>query len=142
MKSIPETPSAVVIRTDFADTPAWQQLCAAISAPHSAYGFKANVEYFDDQSYAGITAETVRPLLPKNSNRTFIFLVDSIAISDPEHPILVVDLETEAVRTFRVIPGEMWAIENNLSLMNMIFEEFAIAVDDDGVFRGFQCQPE
>jgi hypothetical protein len=28
-------------------------------------------------------------------------------------------------------------IENNLSLANMDFEEFAEAVDPDGVFRGF-----
>ncbi|WP_442923357.1 DUF6924 domain-containing protein [Methylomonas sp. LL1] len=35
----------------------------------------------------------------------------------------------------------MWAIENNLSLMNMIFEEFAIALDD-GIIRGFPDQPE
>ena len=28
-------------------------------------------------------------------------------------------------------------MENNLSLFNMDFFEFADAVDDDGVFRGF-----
>ena len=38
-------------------------------------------------------------------------------------------------------PLLMWAIENNLSLMNMIFEEFAIALDD-GIIRGFLDQPE
>lgn len=29
-------------------------------------------------------------------------------------------------------------VENNLSLANMGFEEFADAVDEDGVFRGFR----
>ncbi|MDH6214469.1 hypothetical protein M2283_001752 [Streptomyces pseudovenezuelae] len=33
--------------------------------------------------------------------------------------------------------AELWSIENNLSGANMDFEEFADAVDDDGVFRGF-----
>jgi hypothetical protein len=36
----------------------------------------------------------------------------------------------------------MWNIENNLSLANMIFDEFAMAVNHDGVFRGFPGQPE
>jgi hypothetical protein len=31
----------------------------------------------------------------------------------------------------------MWGIENNLSIANMDFEEFAENVDDDGIFRGF-----
>jgi hypothetical protein len=38
---------------------------------------------------------------------------------------------------FRVVPQEMWAVENNLSLGNMDFKEFADAVGQDGVFRGF-----
>jgi len=29
-------------------------------------------------------------------------------------------------------------VENNLSLANMDFEEFADSVDADGVFRGFE----
>jgi hypothetical protein len=32
----------------------------------------------------------------------------------------------------------MWEVENNLSIANMGFEEFANAVDKDGIFRGFQ----
>jgi hypothetical protein len=31
----------------------------------------------------------------------------------------------------------MWGVENNLSVSNMGFEEFADKVDQDGVFRGF-----
>ena len=38
---------------------------------------------------------------------------------------------------FRAIPSEIQGIENNLSLANMSFEDFARAVDGDGVFRGF-----
>jgi hypothetical protein len=33
--------------------------------------------------------------------------------------------------------SEIWAVENNLSLGNMDFEDFAGAVDANGVFRGF-----
>jgi hypothetical protein len=57
--------------------------------------------------------------------------------ADPEHPVLALDLYSDPGRTLRVIPSEMWGVENNLSLANMDFEEFADAVDKDGVFRGF-----
>jgi hypothetical protein len=46
-------------------------------------------------------------------------------------------LYTEPGRTFRVIPGEIWGVENNLSLANMDFAEFADSTDRDGLFRGF-----
>jgi hypothetical protein len=35
------------------------------------------------------------------------------------------------------IPSEIQSIENNLSLANMDFEEFAESADKDGIFRGF-----
>jgi len=50
---------------------------------------------------------------------------------------MVMDLSTERGRAFRVIPSEIEGVENNLSLANMDFEEFANAADPDGVFRGF-----
>jgi hypothetical protein len=56
-----------------------------------------------------------------------------------EHPVAVVDLWHRPGRTFRVIPSQMWSIENNLSISNMDFFEFADAVDDDGIFRGFRA---
>jgi hypothetical protein len=35
------------------------------------------------------------------------------------------------------LPSQIQAIENNLSIANMDFEDFADSVDADGVFRGF-----
>ncbi|WP_405166656.1 hypothetical protein OG203_17100 [Nocardia sp. NBC_01499] len=37
----------------------------------------------------------------------------------------------------RVIAEELWSIENNISLADMDWDEFASAADDDGIFRGF-----
>lgn len=39
-------------------------------------------------------------------------------------------------RTVRVLPDQVWAIENNVSSANMNFAEFVDAADKDGVFRG------
>jgi hypothetical protein len=50
---------------------------------------------------------------------------------------IVVDLYENSGSEFRAIPSMIQGIENNLSIANMDFEEFANAVDESGVFRGF-----
>jgi hypothetical protein len=37
----------------------------------------------------------------------------------------------------RVVAMALWAVELNISLANMDWEDFEAAADDDGVFRGF-----
>jgi hypothetical protein len=51
-------------------------------------------------------------------------------------PLLVVDLYVERGRQFRAVAAQIAPIDNNLSIANMDFEEFAELVDDLGVFRG------
>jgi hypothetical protein len=55
-------------------------------------------------------------------------------------PLVAVDMHDEPGRWFRVVPGRISSVENNLSLANMHFGEFADHVDPDGVFRGFLGQ--
>jgi hypothetical protein len=64
-------------------------------------------------------------------------VVDRITIASPEFPVLVIDLYADRGRTFRAIPSQIQSIENNLSIANMDFFEFADHVDLDGIFRGF-----
>ena len=127
------------MRTDFSDEAAWKRVCAAISEPavdEPVDGFEANVEFVSDPEFEGLKPELLPELMPDDS-QTFAFIVDHITIDEPEHPVLVVDLYNEPGRTFRTISSKMWAVENNLSIGNMGFEEFAEAVGRDGVFRGF-----
>ena len=135
MKNIPETKNALVLRTDFSDDEAWRSICAAIQQPVGE--FRAYVDFISDPAYKDLAAETLVSLIPANSQHTFIFVVDHVTLSAPERPILVIDLFAERGRTFRAIPSEMWGVENNLSLANMDFADFADAVDPDGIFRGF-----
>lgn len=135
VKHIPETTDALVLRTDFSDAAAWKSVCAAIRNPVTQ--FLATVEFVSDPAFDGIPEDQLPSLIAEASNRTFMFVVDRTTLSQPEHPILVMDLYTEPGRTFRVIPSEMWSIENNLSIANMDFDEFAESADEDGVFRGF-----
>ena len=135
MKHIPGTQNALVLRTDFSDAAAWEAICAAIQKPVGA--FKAFVDFVNDSEYNSIAIEQVLELIPPDSNHTFMFIVDRIALSQADHPILVVDLNEERGRTFHVIPSQMWDVENNLSLAILDFADFADAVDKDGIFCGF-----
>ena len=52
------------------------------------------------------TAQLV-DLARKANDLTFAFLVDRVTLTDPERPVLVVNLYGDPGRTFRVIPREM-----------------------------------
>ncbi len=123
------------MRTDFSDEPAWQSICLDIQKPVGE--FQAHVDFLSDLEYNSLTIKQLAALVPQDSDHSFIFIVDQIALSHPERPILVVDLDDEPMRTFRVIPAQMWSVENNLSIANMDFSDFADAVDQDEIFRGF-----
>jgi hypothetical protein len=137
MKPIPQTANALVLRTDFSVQAAWTAICETILKPVGIFRFRANVEFLDDAEYAGIDKNQLLALIPRNYNHNFIVVVDQIAISRPDHPLLIIDLYEGSGNEFRALPSQIQGIENNLSIANMDFEEFAGAVDQDGIFRGF-----
>jgi hypothetical protein len=141
---------ALLVRTDFTDDDAWDQVRAEATREYGPDGFQANVEPVSDLQWAGATWESVKAAAPVDDDGPrVLFIADNITVASPEHPILVVDLDDKilsvaefpeiADRTpFRCIPSELWGVENNLSISNMDWEEFASDVGDDGVFRGFE----
>lgn len=136
MMNFPDTNDSLVIRTDYSDAAAWDALCEAIAAP-TEDGFQANVRFVSDPSLAGMDIGRIVESWSDRQHRSFVFVADSIALRHPEHPVLVIDLHDGGGRAFRVIPSEAWSVENNLSLGNMDFHEFADSADADGIFRGF-----
>lgn len=137
MKPIPNTENALVLRTDFSNQAAWEAIRSKIQKPVGLLRFRANLEFLDDPAYAGITKNDLLGLIPENYDHTFIVVVDQTAVTRPGNPLLVVDLVEKSGNEFRADPTMLQSIENNLSIANMDFEEFAGHVDPDGVFRGF-----
>jgi hypothetical protein len=148
MKDLPQTENALVLRTDFSDDSTWESICAAIKEPVGE--FRAYVDCISDPEYDGLTVDQLITLAPRYDDMTveqlatlgrndpvFVFIVDRIALSQPDHPILVVDLLDEPGLTFRVIPSELYGVENNLSIGNLTVREFADNADKTGIFRGF-----
>ena len=136
MKQLPKTENPLVLRTDFSNQTAWEEIRREIQKPVGIFQFRAYVEFVDDTAYQDITKEQLLQLVPKDYEHSFVVLVDKVAISQPEFPLLIVDLYAEPGREFRAIPSQIQGIENNLSIANMGFYEFAELVDEDGIFRG------
>jgi hypothetical protein len=136
--TLPDTGESLVIRTDYSDDAAWDAVRAAMRARTPVDGFRANVAFVSDPSFDGLDVEQIIAHLPPDRRDSFVFVVDAATLRDPEHPVLVVDLYEHRGRTFRVIPSSAWSVENNLSLANMDFGDFAESADPDGVFRGFR----
>src|SRR5262245_15277126 len=102
MKPLPKTKHSLVLRTDFSDDAAWDAICVAIQEPNEE-GFKAYVDCISEPAYAGLTVEQLVVSAPKGGDHRFAFLVDRVALTNSEWPILVVDLCDEPGRSFRVI---------------------------------------
>jgi hypothetical protein len=134
--SIPTSENGLLIRTDFSNQSAWDRLIGAAREPGDIFMF--NMEVVDDRANSGITVEQVMAGLPEDYPHSFMVVADSAAISQPDHPLLVVDLLEQRGRQFRAIASVISQIDSNLSIANMGFEEFAALVDAGGVFRGIE----
>ena len=157
---LPTTPDVPVVRTDFSDQEAWERVKAGISW-QTPDEFEANVTYVDDPAFAGLTAAELLESWPDRASHSLLLVVDETTIRSAEHPILVVDPDDDddedededdeddededdedddgsdrpAFRSFRAVPHTIQEIENNLSIANMDWEDFADDIDDDGVRR-------
>ena len=143
-----------VIRTDFSDVGKWEHIREQIGAPQKDGDneFFAYVKYVDDKKYRDQAPKDLVLSLPDTCMHMFCFVVDLESIQNQDHPILVVgfypsdgesfdrpprNTPLSDIATFQALPSQIQGIENNLSIANMDYEEFADSVDSDGVFRGF-----
>jgi hypothetical protein len=166
--SFPTSFAPPLVRTDFSDEAAWQAIRAAIlTVPPELAGAMGMMNFMnagdednedsdddeddeaeldapwfvniiDDPRFADLSTENVLAQLPSEGTNACLFIVDRQTMSDPDHPILVVDLLEGGSRTFRTIPAQVWAIGSNLPIANMGWEDFAEHVDEQGVFRGHE----
>jgi hypothetical protein len=132
MDKCPEDCS-LVVRTTFEDNAAWVKIKTALEKK-TVEGFQANLYFysmpvFNNSSIADVKAAVL------SAGLDFCFIVDKASLVHPENAILALDCEEG--RYFRVIPAEVWSVENNLSICNMEFADFLGAVDGQNVFRGF-----
>ena len=130
----------LVIRTDFTDEDAWDQVVGELRAPR--VNDDPSCPYLiSDPRYAGAPAERVlqdvHAALPDwdPSLPGAIFIADSNTMHEKGHPLLAVSTEwdgepftedeEESVTQFRLLPNAAVEISLNLGTGNMDFDDFA-----------------
>lgn len=127
---------SLLVRTDFTSEDAWQVVSDEATRTYED-GFQAYAEPVSDPAFEGAGWETVRAAVPANDEgASVLFVADRTTLTSEDHSILVVDLMDDDNQPFRCIPSELWAIDNNLNISNLDWEDFADKTDEDGVYRG------
>ncbi|WP_393062699.1 DUF6924 domain-containing protein [Streptomyces sp. LN549] len=144
---------ALVVRTDYRDDQAWQDVVAALMEPRGDRQYEAQVHFINDPAWVEATIDEVLTAVSSDENLSVVFIADRVCMQAGLHPLLAVttltredcvndeDYEqlTEFGREFRAIPAGVHEVYANLSIGNLGFEEFAAWAQDDpeGVFRPF-----
>jgi hypothetical protein len=147
-----------VICISFSNPQAWTLIKTQVAAPQldavSGMEFSANVRFIEQPAFANLSCLDIVRRLPAEYSGFVVFVVDEQTIEHQEHPLIVIGFAPQGddsadfarnpsqtpaqdIKFFRAIPSAIQSIENNLSIANMDFEDFANAVGKDGVFRGF-----
>lgn len=137
MKMLPESGQSLLVRIDFSDHGAWALLAAAAEA-ESEDGCMAYLDMVDDQVFAEAAAPQLRAAVPDiDFGASVLFAADRRTLTEVGNPVIVIDLGEDR-EPFRCAVSGLWAVENNLNIANMDWEDFSENVDSDGVFRGFE----
>jgi hypothetical protein len=136
MLTLPRAHCSLLVRTDFTSEDAWQAVRDEALREYED-GFRANLEPVSDPAFDGAGWQMVRAAVPPDDHGpSVLFIADRSTLASPDHPVLAVDLlEDPGHRPFRCIPPELRAVENNLNIANMSWEDFADEIDDSGVYR-------
>jgi hypothetical protein len=134
-KCIPDTKDPLVIRTYFLSNEDWVSISTKLNKKYEM-GFKAYVEFLNDRNYENAKIVEIVAQASSNYNHDFIFVADSMTFTTSDNSVLCIDLYDVIGRSFRVIPSELWSVENNLTISNMDFSDFYNSCDDLGVYRG------
>ncbi|MFK0104837.1 DUF6924 domain-containing protein [Streptomyces sp. NPDC091217] len=142
---------ALVVRTDYDDDRAWQDVTAALMEPWGDGAYEANVHFVDDPAWADAPLDQILPVVSADENLPVVFLADRTTMRTEDHPLLAVttltreecpdneDYEqlTEFGTEFRTTPAGVHDVHANLSIGNLGFEEYAEWAHDsaEGVYR-------
>jgi len=138
--ALPWSDQAQLLRTAFGDDEAWEALKVAVREGSGEYSDEPFdfLEAVDDRLYQGLTKDRIMAVASAaDYPHSYLVVADDVTFASSEHPLLVIDLYEEPGREFRCTPEDLYSVSANLDISNMDYAEFAEAVEEDGVFRGF-----
>ncbi|WP_193752707.1 ribonuclease E inhibitor RraB [Microbacterium testaceum] len=140
MDSLPRTSDSLLVRTAATPADEWINLVVAVRT-ENAHGFRAYVQIVDDARWYGATEDDVRSAIPDNDEgASVLFIADDITLTTEGSPVLVVDLQ-KGRPSFRCVAADLWAVDNNLNIANVDWEDFADEADEQGVYRSEPLVP-
>lgn len=151
MQLTSRTDTHALIRTDFSDDNAWRAVVRAVTEPQPQAGSDQLVRAFmveiveDRSRWEGTTRQGLLELATvakdgyQRGDALYAYLADRRTMTEPDYPILAVNLYLDAGLSFRVIASQMAEVDTNLDIANLDFGDFsrAAASAADGVYRGF-----
>lgn len=140
MTKLPKISDPVVIRTEFQNPKAWGSDLRLLAAPlhQGRETLYAHVQILEDRDHHDFTKEELVAAVPEDYDHSFFFVVSterrsqvvSFRSLSSTRTKLEVAVSGRLRRKFKVF-------KTIYPLPNMSIEEFAQAVDADGIFRGF-----
>ena len=121
--------------TDYGGVPRGFRLVRPLRKPGLCDG-SADVRVIDDPQYAGWTPGQLAASDLPDPGTGVIYAADERTLTDPEHPILVIDRTADPAMSFRNVPSQLAIIDGNLFSGNLLFEEFAEGLGEGEIYRG------
>lgn len=109
-----------LVRTVEVTEAQWNAFTAAV-ATESDEGFRAYVRYLTDARFLGADEAALRA---EFTEEAVILVADAETFADPALPVLCIDPEGISP-SFRAGVKDLWVVENNVSIGNLLFEEIA-----------------
>ncbi|MCP3969621.1 MAG: hypothetical protein GY717_04760 [Rhodobacteraceae bacterium] len=114
------------VQTDFSDVPKWEALLSEV-ANENEMGFRAYIKAVSESRFSGANPKEIIAAFP---DALVVFVADRRALE--KHEVLCVDGE-DATAMFRAKVGDLWIVENHVSIGNLFFEELLEQVGEDGI---------
>lgn len=130
----PDFDCCLLVRTDYSDDRAWQLVNDAIQTP-SEEGFTAGVTIIENPDWEGIDTARLIAALPETYRHPLLIVSDASTQSGSGFPLLVTEVKHQPRRSMRVAAGSLWAVENNISIANLNWEDYANNISPDGIYR-------
>lgn len=119
-----------LLRTDFTDDAAWQALLEEIE--------QSWLTVMADRAHEGLSVPELLALVPDGSRYPALVVADRETFAAEERTLLLIDVQEEPGRTFRVaVPDAFASVLGNLAIQNQGFDDYldSGSLGDDGVYR-------
>jgi hypothetical protein len=123
---LPAGEAPLLVRTDFTDDRSWRALVDTLDrlGQDTDETVELGAVVVDELAFEHLQPQQVPALVPPDEHTVMVALADATTLTDPAHPLLVVDLYDTPGQVTRVPVAEAGSMAANLEISNMDFADF------------------